>query len=291
MMHPGFPTEFDQISSWALGVQIPIVDARRRFAQYGILRAIATSRQLRSTIVLKGGNALDFIWHPNRSTLDLDFSAEASIRPEEAPETWMAKALQRALNTSTPSLGIIYRIQRFRRQPPGEDKIFVSLNANVAYALQDELRLQQRIRAGEPLPRIIPIEVSLNEVICDTAEIQIDDRRALRICTIEDIVAEKLRALLQQTIRNRVRSQDLLDIVVLLRAHTIRSVMVSDYLLRKAEARNVRVSRSAFRDPEVARRANQDYAALRSTVRHSFIEFDEAMHELLKFVDQLDIPN
>jgi predicted nucleotidyltransferase component of viral defense system len=239
---------------------------------------------------LKGGNALDFIWHPNRSTLDLDFSAESSIRPEDRPETWLARTLQQALDASTPSLGTLYRIQRFRRQPPGDAKTFVSLNGNIAYALQDEARLQTRIRAGEPLARIIPIEISLNEVLCDVADIRIDDRNILRICTIEDIVAEKLRALLQQVIRNRIRSQDLLDIVVLLRNHPIRAHIVSGYLLRKAEARHVPVSRTAFRNPEVASRARQDYAALQATVRYSFIAFDDALHDLLSFVDTLDIP-
>lgn len=40
----------------------------------------------------------------------------------------------------------------------------------------------------------------------------------LRVSTAEDIVAEKLRALLQQALRNRTRRQDLLDIAALLRA-------------------------------------------------------------------------
>ena len=265
-------------------------EARRRFAQYGILRAIATSRRLRAVIALKGGNALDFVWHPNRSTLDLDFSAENSIRPEEEPETWMIDLLQRAFDRSTSSLGTTYRIQRFRRQPPGEDKTFVSLNANVAFALQDEQRLQQRIRAGEPLSRIIPIEISLNEVVCSTEEVEIDAMRTLRVCTVDDIIAEKMRALLQQTIRNRVRSQDLLDIAVLLRSHEVRPEVVAGFLLRKAAARDVPVSRSAFRNPEVVQRARQDYAALQVTVRYTFIEFDDALCEFLRFVDRLDIP-
>ncbi|CAN5605973.1 hypothetical protein BH23CHL2_BH23CHL2_26400 [soil metagenome] len=291
MTPQGFPTDFQEIASWATDHRVAIDDARRRFAQYGILRAIAASRRLRSTIVLKGGNAIDFIWHPNRSTLDLDFSAEASVRPEDRPERWIATALQQALDASTALLGTTYRVQRLRRQPPGEDKTFVSLNANVAYALQDEGRLRQRIRAGEPLSRIIPIEISLNEVLCDVVSIQLDDRNVLRICSIEDIIAEKLRALLQQVTRNRVRSQDLLDIVVLLRDHPVRASAVSSFLLQKAEARHVSVSRSSFRDPEVQRRAGQDYAALKSTVRYSFIEFDEALRDLFTFVDSLDIPD
>ena len=55
---------------------MPESEARIRFAQYGILRAISLSRELSRLLVFKGGNALDFIWQPNRSTSDLDFSID-----------------------------------------------------------------------------------------------------------------------------------------------------------------------------------------------------------------------
>jgi len=95
-----------------------------------------------------------------------------------------------------------------------------------------------------------------------------DASHELRVCTIEDIIAEKLRALLQQPIRNRRRRQDLLDIAVTLQNHPeIDRGNVSRFLVRKAEARDVYVSRSAFRKPEVAQRAEQDYDELRADAR------------------------
>lgn len=54
-------------------------EGRVRFAQYAILRAIAYSDRLSRILVFKGGNALDFVWHPNRSTQDLDFSADMDL--------------------------------------------------------------------------------------------------------------------------------------------------------------------------------------------------------------------
>lgn len=89
MMTPGYPTAFREIGFWASEHQIPLDEARRRFAQYGILRAISTSRRLHEVLAFKGGNALDFIWHPNRSTIDLDFTADPRIKPENRPETWI----------------------------------------------------------------------------------------------------------------------------------------------------------------------------------------------------------
>ncbi len=51
-------------------------EARRRFAQYAVLRAIASLAWLSEPLAFKGGDdALDFVWSPDRSTIDLDFSA------------------------------------------------------------------------------------------------------------------------------------------------------------------------------------------------------------------------
>lgn len=73
-MTDGYPRSIRDLAAWADRSQITIDEARRRFAQYVVLCGIADIRPLRETLVFKGGNALDFVWHPNRSTIDLDFS-------------------------------------------------------------------------------------------------------------------------------------------------------------------------------------------------------------------------
>src|ERR1035441_3616341 len=69
-----FPSSFEMIAGWASARKLQVMEARFRFAQYAVLRAVTDSRSLSSSLVFKGGNALDFIWEPNRSTKDLDFS-------------------------------------------------------------------------------------------------------------------------------------------------------------------------------------------------------------------------
>ncbi len=79
-------------------------------------------------------------------------------------------------------------------------------------------------------------------------------------------------------IRNRDRPQDLLDIAHLLRQDAPLDLgKVSRYLLEKAEARNVPVSKAAFRHPELAERASHGYEELENTVRGEFVPFDEAL--------------
>ena len=67
-------------------------EARRRFAQYAVLRAISSSARLRELLVSKGGDALDFVWSPNRGTIDLDFSADMRVggRPLLTKLAWKA---------------------------------------------------------------------------------------------------------------------------------------------------------------------------------------------------------
>ena len=70
-------------------------EARQRFAQYAVLRAVASPARLSELLVFKGGDALDFVWSPNRSTIDLDFSADmrAEGRPLLTKLGWRACSL------------------------------------------------------------------------------------------------------------------------------------------------------------------------------------------------------
>ena len=145
---------------------------------------------------------------------------------------------------------------------------------------------------GRPSPNVVPVEISINEPICAESTLRIGpDIPLLRISSIEDIVAEKLRALLQQPIRNRQRPQDLLDITVILRNTPLDPATVGRYLALKGAARDVATTRSAFRDPELTRRTRIGYAELEATTRVLFIPFDEAMADLLTFIDTLPLPD
>ncbi|HEX8437199.1 nucleotidyl transferase AbiEii/AbiGii toxin family protein [Archangium sp.] len=257
-----------------------------RFAQYAVLRSIAGSRALSRILVFKGGNALDFVWQPNRSTLDLDFSSSDAELDEERLRTLMDQSLAQTHKV----LGVLLRVQKVDRQPPGPNKTFVTYEVKVAYALPDDVRNQERMNAGQPSKSVVQLDISLNEPICEDRPIHIQAANPLRVSTVEDIVAEKLRSLLQQPIRKRNRRQDVLDIAVLLRRDVnIDHTRVAEYLCRKAAARNVPVSRAAFRQPEVQQRARADYDELEATTRELFIPFDEAFREVLGFVARLEL--
>lgn len=283
-----YPKSLPGIGEWAASNRMRVAEAKFRFAQYGILQAVADSRALSRVLAFKGGNALDFVWQPNRSTRDLDFSSKDSTLTAEQIRTFLTPSLGRV----SRSMGVLYRVQRMEQQPPGPNRSFITFEGTVGYALPDDQRNRQLIQQDKNSKAIVPLDVSLNEPICRIVEVNIASSYLLQVCQLEDIVAEKLRALLQQPLRNRCRPQDVLDICVAVQENPALDLnLTAEFLLEKAKARNVSVSRAAFHHEEIRRRAFEGYNGLKETTRRAFIEFEEAFTIVLNLVDRLPLPD
>jgi len=264
-----------------------VAEAKFRFAQYGILQAVADSRTLSRVLAFKGGNALDFVWQPNRSTKDLDFSSKDSTLTAEQIRIFLTPSLERV----SRSMGVLYRVQKMEQQPPGPNRSFITFEGMIGYALPEDRRNRLLIQRDEKSNATVPLDVSLNEPICRIVEVDIASSNPLQVCQLEDIVAEKLRALLQQPLRNRCRPQDVLDICVAVQENPALDLnLTAEFLLEKARARNVPVSRAAFQREEIRRRAFEGYNELRETTRRAFTEFEEAFAIVLGLVDGLPLP-
>jgi predicted nucleotidyltransferase component of viral defense system len=284
----GYPKIFGDVRAWSSSNGTTVEEGKRRFVQYGILCAVGTSRTLSSALAFKGGNALDFVWRANRSTFDLDFSSYTNELKSEKRR----KLFGDALLVVGRRFNVDYKVQAIEPKGIAAGKTFVKYAINIGYALEDEAALKRRLASGANSPRVIPVEISLNEPICDTKRFPEFGHHGLQVSSLEDIVAEKLRSLLQQPIRNRHRRQDLLDIAVVLRSEAfLDEKKVADYLLTKATARGVSVSRSAFDDPRVKDMASVGFDALRETTRVMFIEREEAWGLVKALVMTLDIPD
>lgn len=286
-----YPKSFDEIDSWALATGRARQDARARFAQYSVLRAIGSVPLLIDSLVFKGGNALDFVWLPNRSTTDLDFSLDSYSGITISEAALIENMLVQGCNSVGPQLNTTLKLHQFRQNPPGPDRQFFTYHIKIGYVLKDQTTLIRNISRGASNPQTVELDISVNEAICEDHMTRIDSRLSLRVATPADIVAEKLRAILQQASRNRQRAQDVLDIAGILESDIeLNPESVSRFLLKKAAARSVTVSKSAFRNAETVVRSSTDYAALERTTSVRFIPFDEAYELLLAFVQRLDIP-
>lgn len=294
MSNMDFPIRYTEVREWARQQGVTIADAERRYAQYLILQAISRNLFLRNELAFKGGNALEFVYLPNRSTTDLDFSFLTVGQDSQALLVASGHELGNSLLQVNDGFGTVLRLQSIKQNPPRPDAKFPTFTARIGFAMPDQHRQRDRLLAGEPSANVVPVEMTLNEIVCEWSDTRIGRSDInLNVSSINDIIAEKLRAILQQAPRNRYRSQDILDIATLFSTGglDISPASVSEFLLRKSAARDVTVTRSAFHDPEIRRRSSELYDELRKTTRHTFIPFDDAWATVMDLVSQLDIPD
>ena len=253
---------------------------------------MSSSVALGPRVAFKGGNALCFFFGNPRSTLDLDFSAEVDF-PDSPVE--IRGLMDVALRSAERRYQLKAQCQSIRRKPPGIGKTMPTYSIKVCYQFPGDRYYQnidERLSAGKTFSDVVEVEISLNDAPCEAVDQQLSpESRPLRVCTLDDVIAEKLRALLPQVPRNRSRPQDVFDIASMVRKHaeSIDLAKISAFLLRKSETRGIIATKSAF-DASVRSRASASYEAEIEPFTTEFIPFDDAWKEVLILVSRLDIP-
>ena len=189
-----------------------------RHAVHIILKAISLSENLSKSMIFKGGMLLGIKYQSERYTTDLDFSTAEKLDPnciQGFTEEFNDK-LDYANNLL--AYGMRLKIQRIEKRPKKDDASFPALEIKIAYlgtnCNQSEINKYENNQA----PNTISIDYSFNELNNDVESIVIDEEENEKIIcyTLESIIAEKLRSILQQKPRNRYRGQDIYDICFLL---------------------------------------------------------------------------
>lgn len=286
-MDSPYPTSLDAIAAWRLMARVTAEEARKRFVQYAVLESIAAAPALADSIAFKGGNALRFVYGSRRSTIDLDFTAEGSFPDDDG---LIRARLDGALRSALPQHRAKARCQRVRRNPAGRDKTRPTYDISVGYLLPGD-RLYNNFETSGNLPSTVDVEISINELVCEVVSFSLNPGGPpLRVCSLEDIVAEKFRALLQQPIRRRSRPQDVYDIANIARpGRALDVAKVSAYLILKAEARDIHPRKASF-DDTVRALAAVGYGLMMAPDDPDHIPFDEAWERVLEFVSRLGIP-
>jgi len=163
-MTSSYPTSFDNLRAWAKANGVSVTEAGKRLAQYSILRGIVGSRALSAMLVFKGGNALDFVWQRNRSTTDLDFSADMETVRNAVPDwdpaqllAYIRQHLARGLQIENQRNGVTLRIHRIIQQPPHAGSTFITYEARIGYALPGDQRNRERLEQGGSSTNVIPV--------------------------------------------------------------------------------------------------------------------------------------
>lgn len=292
MEERNYPISIAGLTAWQKQHGTTKEEARRRLVQYVVLASMSYSTAIMSRVAFKGGNALRFIHGNTRSTLDMDFSAEGDF-PDSPVE--IKTLMDAALRAGERQHQVRARCQSIHRKPPSFEKTRPTYSIRICYQFPGDRYYQnidERLIAGKSHSEVVDVEISLNDVLCETSDEELSPgAKPLRVCTLDDILAEKLRALLQQIPRKRNRPQDVFDIASMVRKHPEKIDLgkVSAYLIRKSAAREIVATKSAFNDGV----KDQALASYEDEIRGfttDFIPFEEAWGEVLAFVSRLGIP-
>jgi predicted nucleotidyltransferase component of viral defense system len=255
-----YPRSLAGLDSWRKQAGVTADEARKRLVQFVALESIAADRSLVPLLSFKGGNALRLVYGSPRSTADLDFTADAALPDEEVA---IRTALDRAFLQGGRRFGIKIKCQRVNRKPANKQATLPTYDVAVGYQLPGDRYYADFDAAHRQVPTVVKVEISFNDLVCETQRLQLapDLSAQLQVCTLEDILAEKLRALLQQVIRNRTRPQDAFDIARMVRDNEANLDLgkIATFLVEKCKARGIAVSRAAFADSEVKSRASYEY--------------------------------
>lgn len=259
------------VREWVKGAQADPQLHRDRQVTEVVLAAIGITPTLKTSLVLKGGTLMALAFRSERVTGDIDFSA--TVQPEGFEELLRAE-LDAALPVAAIKSGyldLVCRVQGVKRRPRPdnfEGADFPALEVKVGSAKRGSP--QEALLAQGKAARTLLVEVSFRDQVYAFQELHLTDADvAVQAFTLTELIAEKLRALLQQPIRKRNRRQDVYDIAHLITQNEIdvdaRAEILST-LIEKCRSRGIEPSQSSLDNPEVRERAAREWDTLRLEV-------------------------
>jgi predicted nucleotidyltransferase component of viral defense system len=257
-----------------------------RRAVQTILLAITMEPLLKDLMIIKGGILLAIKYQSGRFTKDIDFSSSRTL--VDIKQEDFTEAFERALRKAVIALdlGLDCSLQKIEiKPPPNKNPKFPCYSIKVGYAefgTTKHRRLQQK-----QSPSIVKIDFSLNELILNKTQLDVDAEHFLSSYDVNDLIAEKIRSLIQQVDRNRYRRQDVFDINILLRETNVDKSKVLESVKLKSESRDIIVNEKSLDNPEVRERAIAEYSTLADEVDEELPDFDTIYDQLLEFYKSL----
>ena len=278
------------LPAWVAAEPQPERRAFRQAVQL-VLRAIAQSPTLAPVMIMKGGVLLAIRYQSSRFTTDIDFSTPRRFQDVHLPT--LIASIEKALApvSADNEHGLALRLQSHEVKPPHRPEVnFPTLQMRIGYASRLKPRLIERLRKTGS-PHVVQVDYSFNEWASDTEQQDIDGG-SLSMYPFHDLVAEKIRSVLQQPIRGRERYQDIYDLFLLL--ETAPAITESDRaeilakLIESSRDRQVPVHHAAMRDEAVIELARRQYdAVLPGLVAGKLTDFDIAYATVQAFFEGL----
>jgi len=233
---PTLPSKVIDVAAWADSKSNDPVATHHRQATHITLAAIAKMRH-DHTLYLKGGILLGLVYNNRRMTEDVDFTA--GFPPDSGIDVQIEMALNRLLPATAAELGYTgtqTRVRRVKKKP----KQFADRFEEADHPAL-EVSIEHVLPSGSRGPKPLEVEISFNEPDITSVEVLDIGGLELHAYSLTDVIAEKIRALLQQAVRlKRGRRQDVYDIHFLLDRFSFSDEERADILhslLKKCETR------------------------------------------------------
>ncbi len=182
------------------------------------LMALSQSEQVQQSLLFKGGTALKKCYFPEwRFSEDLDFTARVVLKPKE-----IKRLFQTISENVTRLFGVPMRVIEYSQYPKTGDTL-TSAQLKLGYdgPLRKASGQKNNIRVDIAFDEKIIMSFNSRLVHRDYTD-DIDAR--LSVYSLEEIVAEKLRSILQ-----RGKSRDYYDVWILLKRYK-KDIVIDDML-------------------------------------------------------------
>lgn len=265
-----------------------------REAVHIILTAVGTSTALRSKMVMKGGLLMAIRYDSTRYTKDADFSTHDRFMKGDDEALLAELDAQLVVASEQLPYDTICRRQATRMDPvPPEDNDFPGMKLKIGFAPRSNRRAMDRLLNGQS-PQVVEIDHSYNEAVFDVEVLRLSDGETLQAYSFLNLIAEKLRSLLQQPIRRRNREQDVYDLHLLLGlGHSFTEAErqhLVEIITKSCQSRGVKVDVDSLRDPKVREMAQAGYETLSRDVSGSLPAFGDAYGRVQEFFEGLPWP-
>ncbi|PLX50430.1 MAG: nucleotidyl transferase AbiEii/AbiGii toxin family protein [Desulfobulbaceae bacterium] len=254
-----------------------------------VLNAIATSKSLRYSMVMKGGVLLAIKYQSTRFTKDIDFSTAVKLKDFDR-DAFLEELGDRLTEASDRlDYGLECQIQSHKIEPAKENPTFPTFKIKIGYAYKHDSASYRRLRNGNA-STVVKVDYSLNEQTWDVDSLSLSDDGELQVYNVYEIVAEKFRAILQQTTRNRHRRQDAYDLYCLFEKITFsdqEKIHILEILMAKSASRGLEISPESISDSEIIRRSESEYASLQPEIEGDLPNFEEAYSVIQSFYESL----
>jgi len=228
----------------------------------------------------------------SRVTADVDFTSNAD--PEDLPER-LKEELNRGLQQAQASLGyldLMCQVQKIKKRPRPinfSDQDFPALEVGIAYTIRGS-KGEKRFHEGHGTD-VVKVEISFKEQVYAFQELHLSKAGvAIYAYSVTEVIAEKLRALLQQPkLRDKSRRQDIYDISYLTDGQDFNDderKLIFQTFIDKCKTRDIYPTPDSFDHPKIKELAFKEWHTLKDEVEE-LPDFEERFTVVSKFYKNL----